>query len=171
MRKIFAGGMNLRGVFLLVHKGAFRRPVSLQGSVLAWEGWRKAGDAGLNRNDRGKCLKIRGRRARKELGMPITDEGARSIDRRGDADLNQDDDGGGDGHRRHRMHGDAESAMVGVAGVRVEVRDLGYGQEGHEDEAHDHDSRGMNRPESEATAMMWVQSCQVRLLLTGNAQP
>lgn len=120
---------------------------------MPWEQMEEGGDAGRNGNDRGKCLKIRGRRACKKLGMPVTDKGARLIDRRRDADLNQNDDDGRDAHRGSRVHGDAKGAMVGVVGVGVEMRDLDHRQQGHEDEAHDHHGRGIDRPEAEATAI------------------
>jgi hypothetical protein len=113
----------------------------------------RGGGDGLNGIDRGKRLETRGRRAREKLGMPIADEGARLIDGRVDAELNQDDNGGGEGHRGRRVHGDAESAMVGVAGVGVEMGDLDRGQKGHEDEAHHHDSRGIDRLEAKAAAI------------------
>ncbi len=85
--------------------------------------------------------------------MPIADEGARLIDGRGNTDLHQDDDGGGDANRRRGVHGDAKSAMIGVAGVGVEMGNLDHGQEGHEDETDDHDGRWLDRPEAEATAI------------------
>jgi len=48
--------------------------------------------------------------------------------RRG-ADLDKDDDGRRDGHRRGRMKDNAQRAMVRIALERMHVRHLGHGQQ------------------------------------------
>jgi len=43
--------------------------------------------------------------------------------------------------RRHGVHGNAQLAMIGVGGVGVHVRNLGYGENRQQDEAQDGDDR------------------------------
>jgi len=96
------------------------------------------------RERQGKSLEAGGRRAGKELGMPIPREGSRLKNKGAGLDLNQDDNGRGNGHGRCRVHQDAQRAVVGVAFERVNVGHLHHGQQRQQDQAH----HGHQRPGS-----------------------
>jgi hypothetical protein len=57
------------------------------------------------------------------------------------------------------VHDNAQLAVVSVSLVRVEVRYLGYGQQGKKDEAHDRDRREDAVPGA-AAAEICLQCCQ-----------
>jgi len=73
-----------------------------------------------------------------------------------------EDDGSGHGcDRHHRVHDDAQLAVIGVGGAGVQMRDLGYGQEHQQDEAQTRDDRQKAAPGPGFPAEMCLKSCQI----------
>jgi hypothetical protein len=81
------------------------------------------------------------RRANEEANLPLAGNYDGLGLGRGSSQLHDDDDGRGGSHGRHRVHCDAELAMIGVALARMQVRDLSNGKRGQKDEAQDRDRR------------------------------
>jgi hypothetical protein len=63
-----------------------------------------------------------------------------------------------DGH--HRVHYHAELAVIGVGRARVLMGDLGCGQKGQKDKAHNRDGRQKATPRSAFVAEICLKSCQ-----------
>jgi hypothetical protein len=57
--------------------------------------------------------------------------------RSGGAKVHEHDDGRGNRRGRHRVHDDAQLAVICIGLVGVQVRNLGYGQDCQQDKAHD----------------------------------
>jgi hypothetical protein len=70
-------------------------------------------------------------------------------------------DGGRRGRDRHRrVHHDAQLAMIGVGLAGVQVGDLGHGQQGKKDKAHDCYRREDAAPGAAAAVENCPQCCQ-----------
>lgn len=92
----------------------------------------------MNRND---ALAAAGRGANEELGLPEAGNRVRLKNRCGGLKLDQDDNGGGYGDGRCRVHHDAERAMVGVAIDGMDVRHLNDGQQRQQNKTHHRECR------------------------------
>ena len=81
-----------------------------------------------------------GRRADEEAELGLADSQNGLGLRDGGAEEHKDNDRGGNCRGRHRVHGDAQLAMIGVGIAGVQVRDLGYGQKRQQEQAHGDDN-------------------------------
>ncbi len=88
----------------------------------------------------------RGRGTREELGLPVTNLGARLKDRGGTFKLDQNNDGSGVDGRDGRVHDHTERAVVGIAAVGVQMGHLGDGQESQQAQTQNRDRRQGDRP-------------------------
>ena len=87
-------------------------------------------------------LTARGRRARKELGMPVPDDRLRRKNPGGALHLDQYDHRGHRRYGRGRVHHNAKLAMVGGIVVEwVSVRHLDHGQQRQQSKTHHGDQR------------------------------
>jgi len=76
-----------------------------------------------------------GGRANKETDLPLMGNCDGFGLRGGGAKVHEHDDGSGDRSRRHRVHDDAQLAVIGVGLVGMDVRNLGYGQHRQQSQA------------------------------------
>lgn len=80
--------------------------------------------------------------------------------RGGRTHLHQRNGGGRGRDGRRRVHHDAQLAVIGVGLVRVQVGDLGHGQQGKKDKAHDRYRREDAVPGAAAAVEICPQCCQ-----------
>ena len=100
------------------------------------------------------------RRANEEANLPLAGNYDGLGLGRGSSQLHDDDDGrsGGDGH--HRVHDNAQLAMVGVGLFGMQVRRLGDGQQRKQDKTeHRHGRQGAG-PRPAFPAEKCLKSCQ-----------
>lgn len=107
-----------------------------------------------------EALAALGRRAYKKLGMPITRDRARLINRGAGLNLDQDNDCGRNSDRRGRMQHDAKRTVVGIGIYRMHVRNLNNRQQRQQDKAHHGHYRQSERLCAASSAEMCLKSCQ-----------
>jgi len=85
---------------------------------------------------------------------------ARLENQRRGADLDKDDDGRRDGHRRGRMKDNAQRAMVRIAFERMHVRHLGHGQQRQKGQTQQGSGPESARLPAAGVAQMCLKSVQ-----------
>jgi hypothetical protein len=90
----------------------------------------------------------------------MTDGGALIAGRGWRAQLNHDDEGGGDGYRCDGVEDDAERAVVGVGLERMGVGYLDDGEEGQQDEAQNRRRHEYFWSGEEGLASSWLEPAQ-----------
>lgn len=86
--------------------------------------------------DRKDALAAGGRRARKELGMPVPNDRLRRKDQGGALDLDQHNHRSHYRNGRSRVYDDAQRAIIGIAAERMRVRHLDHGQQRQQGKTH-----------------------------------
>jgi hypothetical protein len=99
------------------------------------------------------------RRANEETNLPLAGNYDGLGLGRGSSQLHDDDDGRSGSHGRHRVHCDAELAMIGVALARMQVGDLSNGERGQKDEAQDCDGRQKAGRDAISGAAFAAENC------------
>ena len=158
MRKTVRGTYS-RGI-LCAWEASFHfvsQPAQMRCSLAA-NGGKINGTQAENRKD---ALAAGGRRACKELGMPVANHRSRLKHRHLGLDLHQHHCGSRNHDRRSRVHHDAQRAVVGIALQRMHVRHLRHSQQRHQDETHNRHRRQSAWPATERSADLCLQSCQL----------
>ena len=99
------------------------------------------------------------RRANKEPGLALPDHADWLGPWHKDTQSHNLDDSCHDPGRHHRVHRNAQLAMISVGLVLVDVCNLGYGQQRQKDKAHDSNRRQEPLPAA-ASAEISLKSCQ-----------
>ena len=94
------------------------------------------------------------------LGMPVADDRARLDERGGAAEFDQDDDDGDHGHRRGRLHGDAQRAVVGIRLRGMHMRHLNHDQQRHQRQTQQNSGSKRARPAASAFAQICLEAGQ-----------
>lgn len=92
--------------------------------------------------------------------MPVPGDWAGLKNRRGALNLDQNNHGGRDRHRRRRMHHDAQRAVVGIGVKLVHVRDLRDGQQRKQEQTEHGYQRQGTWPCAAFPARNCQKSCQ-----------
>jgi hypothetical protein len=95
------------------------------------------------------------RRTNEEPNLALADDDNRLGLRRRSSNLHQNNGDSKDRSGHHRVHDNAELAVVGVGGVGMKVRDLGEGQGGKQNQTQTRDDRQKYRP----AAMLSTEKC------------